>query len=113
MRSGCARRCASYCTWSSRSSTTVLESADDQCRIPVTRGIFNNSCGVTLLLSSALASESAPASAFDAEFDCPSPLPLAGFTKDGFAEDEEESTIPTPGSCAVAPGLETFDSGRF
>src|SRR5580704_14507197 len=59
MRSGLARRCASYCTWSSKSRTTVLESADDQWRIPVTRGNFDNSCGVAGALSGSLASEAA------------------------------------------------------
>src|SRR5271166_730065 len=46
MRSGEARRWASYCTCSSRSRTTVLESADDQRRIPVTWGNFACSSGV-------------------------------------------------------------------
>src|SRR5438552_9428387 len=62
MRSGPARRCASYCTWSSRSRTMVLESADDQCRIPVTRGNFDNSCAVAgefEELASGIASEDA------------------------------------------------------
>src|SRR5579859_3091058 len=46
MRSGPAKRCASYCTWSSRSRTIVLESAEDQWRIPVMRGNFDSSCAV-------------------------------------------------------------------
>src|SRR6202035_990767 len=46
MRSGLARRCASYCTSSSRLRATVLESADDQCWIPVTIGNFDNSRGL-------------------------------------------------------------------
>src|ERR1700722_2428351 len=57
MRSGPERRCASYCTWSSRSRTTVLESADDQCRIPVTFGNFDNSWGVAGALSGSPASD--------------------------------------------------------
>src|SRR6266568_1439445 len=64
MRSGPASRCASYCTWSSRSRTTVLESADDQWRIPVTRGNFDNSCAVAGVLSGSLASEVASGAAF-------------------------------------------------
>src|SRR5208282_6933671 len=46
MRSGLARRCTSYCTCSSRLRTTVLESAADQCWIPVTMGTLDNSRGL-------------------------------------------------------------------
>src|SRR5579864_211343 len=57
MRSGPAKRCASYCTWSSRSRTMVLESADDQWRIPVMRGNFDNSCALAGELVDWLASD--------------------------------------------------------
>src|SRR5271154_1530267 len=58
MRSGPARRCASYWTWSSRSRTTVLESIDDQWRMPVTAGNFVSSCCEAGELSSELVSAS-------------------------------------------------------
>src|ERR1700730_7324358 len=64
MRSGPVRRCASYCTWSSRSRTTVVESADDQWRTPVIRGNFDNSCAVAGELLDALVSEIASGVAF-------------------------------------------------
>src|ERR1700687_2465151 len=64
MRSGPVRRCASYCTWSSRSRTTVVESADDQWRTPVIRGKCDNSCAVAAELLDVLASGSVSAVAF-------------------------------------------------
>src|ERR1700676_2753202 len=60
MRSGLARRCASYCTRSSRLRATVLESADDQCWIPVTMGNFDNSRGLAGKLAAWLPLEVAP-----------------------------------------------------
>src|ERR1035441_9902801 len=64
MRSGPDRRCASYCTWSSRSRTTVLESADDQWRTPVTRGNLDNSCAEAGELAGSPASEIASEASF-------------------------------------------------
>src|ERR1022692_4105406 len=64
MRSGPDRRCASYCTWSSRSRTTVLESADDQWRTPVTRGNLDNSCAEAGELAGSPASEIASDASF-------------------------------------------------
>src|ERR1700724_2687401 len=66
MRSGPARRCASYCTWSCRSRTTVLESAEDQCRTPVIRGNFDNSCAEAGELAGSVDSEIASGVAFAA-----------------------------------------------
>src|SRR5882762_2282443 len=63
MRLGPVRRCASYCTWSSRSRTTVLESGDDQWRIPVTRGNFDSSCGLAGALPDSDTSEAGLVSA--------------------------------------------------
>src|SRR6266704_3193045 len=83
MRSGPARRCASYCTWSWRSRTIVLESAEDQCRIPVTRGNFDNSCAFAGELLVSLESE----------------VELASPVVEGFAAD----AFPVAACCAAAP----------
>ena len=90
------------------------ESAEDQCRMPVTRGSFDSSCGVTLLFSdSAVPSASGAVSELFAEFNCPSGLLFAGVAKDELAADEEGGAIPAPACCAVAAGFETFASGRI
>src|ERR1017187_13863 len=85
MRSGPDRRCASYCTWSSRSRTTVLESADDQWRTPVTRGNLDNSCAEAGELAGSPASEIASEASFASVAGGAGAVAVGGATDAAFA----------------------------
>src|ERR1039458_1140090 len=85
MRSGPDRRCASYCTWSSRSRTTVLESADDQWRTPVTRGNLDNSCAEAGELAGSPASEIASEASFASVAGGAGAVAVGGATDASFA----------------------------
>src|SRR5438132_3370219 len=98
MRSGLLMRCASYCTWSPRSRTIVVESVDDQCRIPATYGNLDSSCGVAALFAGSAVVESESGVALASGVVSEVGLTCAATGVDGFDSVPVPSAFFTAGS---------------